>query len=40
MVDFVREEGKETMMFPGDHWIGTEPFVEEFAGIVLPFYPS
>ncbi|MCD8324983.1 MAG: 1,3-beta-galactosyl-N-acetylhexosamine phosphorylase [Clostridiales bacterium] len=33
MVDIVHEEGKEAMMFLGDHWIGTEPFMEEFAGI-------
>ncbi|MCD8153084.1 MAG: 1,3-beta-galactosyl-N-acetylhexosamine phosphorylase [Clostridiales bacterium] len=33
MVDIIHEEGKEAMMFLGDHWIGTEPFMEEFAGI-------
>ncbi|MCD8157150.1 MAG: 1,3-beta-galactosyl-N-acetylhexosamine phosphorylase, partial [Clostridiales bacterium] len=33
VVDIVHEEGKEAMMFLGDHWIGTEPFMEEFAGI-------
>lgn len=25
-VDITHEEGKEAMMFLGDHWIGTEPF--------------
>lgn len=35
MVDIVHEEGREAMMFLGDHWIGTEPFMEEFAGIGL-----
>lgn len=30
MVDITHEEGKEAMMFLGDHWIGTEPFMEEF----------
>lgn len=33
MVNIVHEEGKEAMMFLGDHWIGTEPFMEEFTGI-------
>lgn len=35
MVDITHEEGKEAMMFLGDHWIGTEPFMEEFASIGL-----
>lgn len=35
MVDICHECGKEAMMFLGDHWIGTEPFMEEFAGIGL-----
>ena len=35
MVDITHECGKEAMMFLGDHWIGTEPFMEEFAGIGL-----
>jgi len=35
MVDIVHEEGKEAMMFLGDHWIGTEPFMDEFASIGL-----
>lgn len=30
MVDLTHELGKEAMMFLGDHWIGTEPFMEEF----------
>ena len=29
------EYGKEAMMFLGDHWIGTEPFMPEFASIGL-----
>ena len=33
MVDITHECGKEAMMFLGDHWIGTEPFLEEFASI-------
>ena len=33
MVDITHECGKEAMMFLGDHWIGTEPFMEEFASI-------
>ena len=32
MVDLTHELGKEAMMFLGDHWIGTEPFMDEFAG--------
>lgn len=35
MVDITHECGKEAMMFLGDHWIGTEPFMEEFASIGL-----
>ena len=31
MVDIVHSYGKEAMMFMGDHWIGMEPFMEEFA---------
>ena len=30
MTDICHECGKEAMMFLGDHWIGTEPFMEEF----------
>ena len=30
MVDITHEYGKEATMFLGDHWIGTEPFMEEF----------
>ena len=30
LVDLTHELGKEAMMFLGDHWIGTEPFMEEF----------
>ena len=35
MVDITHECGKEAMMFLGDHWIGTEPFLEEFTKIGL-----
>ena len=35
MVDITHEYGKEAMMFLGDHWIGTEPFMEEFPSIGL-----
>ena len=35
MVDITHEGGKEAMMFLGDHWIGTEPFMEEFKSIGL-----
>lgn len=35
MVDICHECGKEAMMFLGDHWIGTEPFMEEFKQIGL-----
>ncbi len=30
MVDITHEYGLEAMMFLGDHWIGTEPFLETF----------
>ncbi|NBI66633.1 1,3-beta-galactosyl-N-acetylhexosamine phosphorylase [Pseudoflavonifractor sp. 60] len=35
MVDITHELGKEAMMFLGDHWIGTEPYLEEFSSIGL-----
>ena len=35
MVDITHEYGKEAMMFLGDHWIGTEPFMDEFQTIGL-----
>ena len=35
LVDVVHAYGKEAMMFLGDHWIGTEPFLEEFRSIGL-----
>ena len=35
MVDITHEMGKEAMMFLGDHWIGTEPYLEEFKSIGL-----
>ena len=35
MVDITHEYGKEAMMFLGDHWIGTEPFMKEFVTIGL-----
>lgn len=35
LVDITHEYGKEAMMFLGDHWIGTEPFMEEFKEIGL-----
>lgn len=35
MVDITHEYGKEAMMFLGDHWIGTEPFMPEFQTIGL-----
>ncbi len=35
MVDITHECGKEAMMFLGDHWIGTEPFLDEFRSIGL-----
>ena len=33
MVDITHEGGKEAMMFLGDHWIGMEPFMDEFKNI-------
>lgn len=33
MVDITHELGKEAMMFLGDHWIGMEPFMEEWKTI-------
>jgi len=35
MVDITHECGKEAMMFLGDHWIGTEPFMDEFRHVGL-----
>ena len=35
MVDITHEYGKKAMMFLGDHWIGTEPFMEEFKTLGL-----
>lgn len=35
MVDITHSYGKEAMMFLGDHWIGTEPFMDEFKSIGL-----
>ncbi len=35
LVDVTHEYGREAMMFLGDHWIGTEPFMPEFATIGL-----
>ena len=35
MVDITHEMGKEAMMFLGDHFIGTEPYMEEFQSIGL-----
>ncbi len=35
MVDITHELGCEAMMFLGDHWIGTEPFMPEFETIGL-----
>ncbi|WP_343247602.1 1,3-beta-galactosyl-N-acetylhexosamine phosphorylase [Diplocloster hominis] len=35
MVDITHECGREAMMFLGDHWIGTEPFMEEFKTLGL-----
>lgn len=34
-VDIVHEYGKEAMMFLGDHWIGMEPFMDEFTSVGL-----
>ena len=33
MVDITHECGQEAMMFLGDHWIGMEPFMDEFKTI-------
>ena len=35
MVDITHELGKEAMMFLGDHFIGTEPYLDEFKTIGL-----
>lgn len=35
MVDITHEYDKEAMMFLRDHWIGTEPFMDEFKTIGL-----
>lgn len=35
MVDITHEYGKEAMMFLGDHWIGMEPFMDEFKTVGL-----
>ncbi len=35
MVDIVHSEGRQAMMFLGDHWIGAEPYMPEFATIGL-----
>ena len=35
MVNITHELGREAMMFLGDHWIGTEPFMDEFKSIGL-----
>lgn len=35
MVDITHELGKEALMFLGDHWIGTEPYLPEFSAIGL-----
>ena len=35
MVDIVHEYGKEAMMFLGDHWIGIEPYMDDFKSIGL-----
>lgn len=35
MVAITHECGKEAMMFLGDHWIGMEPFMDEFKDIGL-----
>ena len=34
-VEITHEYGKEAMMFLGDHWIGTEPYMDEFKTIGL-----
>lgn len=35
MVDITHKYGKEAMMFLGDHWIGMEPFMDEFKNVGL-----
>ena len=35
MTEITHECGKKAMMFLGDHWIGTEPFMEEFKTLGL-----
>ncbi len=35
LVDITHECGKEAMMFLGDHWIGMEPFMDEFKNVGL-----
>ena len=35
LVAITHEYGKEAMMFLGDHWIGTEPYMPEFQSIGL-----
>ena len=35
LVQIVHDEGREAMMFLGDHWIGTEPYMDEFQTIGL-----
>lgn len=35
LVDKTHELGRQAMMFLGDHWIGTEPFMPEFRSIGL-----
>ncbi len=34
-VDITHEHNREAMMFLGDHWIGTEPYMDEFKTIGL-----
>ena len=35
MVEITHQKGKEAMMFLGDHWIGTEPYLDTFKTIGL-----
>ena len=35
LVQITHDEGREAMMFLGDHWIGTEPYMDEFKTIGL-----
>ncbi|CCN45590.1 putative Lacto-N-biose phosphorylase [Vibrio nigripulchritudo MADA3029] len=35
LVDMAHQAGKKTAMFQGDHWIGTEPFLESYQQIGL-----